>query len=64
MSWSQNLGHKPCVPSHSHNTFAWIPHDQRTSHSLYRFLPEVTGELHKIQEHNIHGPKQYISMAL
>ena len=63
-SRSQNPDHKPHNPGHSGNAFTWIPHDQRTSHMLYRFLPGITGELHQFQEHYIHGPKQYIATAL
>ena len=63
MSWSQNPVHKPWDLGHSSNTYSWSPHDQHTIYLLYRFLLRVTEEVHKIQEHYIHGPKQYIAMT-
>ena len=48
--WSVNPGHKPCDPGHSKNACTWISYVQRSSHSIHRILPKVTGELRKIQK--------------
>ena len=60
----QSLVTNPVTPVNSAMHLFWIPYDQRTSNSLPRFLPEVTGESHKNQKHYNHDPKQYIRMAL